>query len=95
MGIEEIKSVIKDQTIFLRSAGINKFPGKFIYLDEEQITINGKERTVILYGWVDSKKADKMHCYVIKMSGVEFIFLDWFFMASAVWGYLIKTYTED
>lgn len=95
MTITEIEETIKNQTINLPNSGIDRWPGYFIFLDEDQIIRKEKLLDIKVLGWYDFKKKgfnQNVGCFIIQISSCEVIVLDHFFEVVDIWKYLLNKY---
>lgn len=95
MNNKELMQTIKNQTIQLPNCGVDRFPGFFLRLDDEQIQIEGKIINVYLDAWYDENRENKyeqrVNNFIIYYDDT-YIIVDFFYEAKAVWDYLLNTY---
>lgn len=91
----EVKTLVETQTIQLPSSGIDRFPGHFLHLDEEEIKVDGVVYWLRIKAWYQFEKKDsrwqKVDNFIIKY-GYHYIIVDFLYQAIYVWNYLLEKY---
>jgi CYTH domain-containing protein len=87
----ELLQILTNQSI---NMNIERFPGKFILLDVDEIKIEEEVKNISLCAWYSDERIDDNKCvnnFIIEY-GNTCIFVNHFYQAKGVWDYLLFKY---
>ena len=86
----EAETLIENQSMELRTCGIDRFPGKMMEIDRTEIEIQSKVYDIKLRAWFDDDSKQPM--FIISYFNY-YIIMDYYHEASGVWEYLLKKFS--
>jgi len=87
----EAQLLIHNQSMELRTCGIDRFPGKMIELNRTEIKIKSKVYDIKLIAWFGEESKQPM--FIISYYNNYYIIIDYYHEASGVWEYLLKIHS--
>jgi hypothetical protein len=91
---KELIHILTNQSI---NMNIERFPGKFMALDVDEIKIEGEVKNISLCAWYSDECINDNKCvnnFIIEYEN-RCILVDHFYQAKGVWDYLLFKYNID
>ena len=89
---KEIIEIIDNQAVIMKYNGLNKFPGKRVLLDEDDI-FNPNETALKLFAWYDEEEPKSANSFIVKV-GPKYIFIDFHSWAVDVYNHYLTNFSE-